>query len=339
MTTNTQASPPSTIDRERSMIIDRVRRLGLSSSDALLDPDCSIFTIPHVDGLIGYRFESSCAVVYGDPLCAPEDLEQLVCAFHQVCSDKGMHIIYMTASEKFANWAMGRFCNTKIEFGEELVLDPHDDPKANKGVKGSLVRRKVKHALKEGATVVEYIPDNAKIEEAMVNVGMAWLKGRQGPQVHISNIHIFNNRPGKRWFYVSCKGAIVAVVVLHQLQSRKGWLLNHLMFTSEAPHGTPELLLTSALETLASEGCHFVTFGASPANSLGDISGLSWIAERFARRMYWCINKIFHLSGRKKFWDKFQPKSERSYLLFSHSKIGWKELKALRRALNVTIFN
>ncbi|MEI8125033.1 MAG: DUF2156 domain-containing protein [Parachlamydiaceae bacterium] len=332
-----QAELPSNLTKERNTIVDRVRRMGLSASDAILDPHCSIFTLPGIDGMIGYHFEPTCAVVYGDPVCHDNDREQLVSAFHDLCKNKGMNIIYVSASEKFSRWAINHHCEALIEFGEEMTIDPHDDPKAHSGVKGSLVRRKVKHALKEGATVQEYSSPDEEIEKALEAVGKHWLSKRRGPQVHTSHIHIFDNRLGKRWFYLSHKGAIVGLVVLHRMDARQGWLLNHLMHTQEAPHGSPELLITSVLETLAAEGSHFVTFGPVTAERLGEIKGFGSFAKSVARTIFWCANRLFHLDKRRKFWEKFHPKSEKTYLLFASSRFGLKELDGLKKALNVSL--
>lgn len=324
------------VDTERQEIIKRVRRFGGSASDAVLDPGCSIFTLPNIDGMIAYRYAHSCAVVYGDPLCAKEDLEQLVCAFHQVCDEKGLNVVYVTSTEHFSRWALKRICKAMIEFGEELHLDPNNNPKDQTGVKGSLVRRKVRHALKDGCIVNEYIPSDLKLEEAIEKVGISWLQARQGPQIHTSNIHLFENRSGKRWFYVSHQGSVVGVIVLNQLQACNGWLVNHLMYSPEAPNGTPELLLTHALEVVAKEDCHYVTFGSVPSASLGEIKGLNPFARFMARAFFWIAHKIFHLGGKLTFWGKFHPRSKPSYLVFSSSSIGCKELRALMAALNVS---
>lgn len=320
----------------RDEIVRRVRQYGSSTSDAILDPTCLIFSLPTLDGLIGYRIDSSCAVVYGDPICAPDNRENLVDAFHKYCTENKLNVIYIIASEDFAQWAIKGRCGAMIAFGEELTIDPHDDPKARTGVNGSLVRRKVRHAIKEGTEIREYLPSDPAIEAAIERVGSLWLEGREGPQIHTSNVHLFINKEGKRWFYAVSNGNVVGTVVLNKLQKHKGWLINHLMHTKEAPHGTPELLLSHAFDTLAKEQCRYVTFGSVPASSLGKIEGLNPLSSNIARLVFKCVNFVFHLDGKKKFWEKFHPECQPSYLLFSRPKIGINEIRALARALHVT---
>lgn len=324
------------LEDERQLLIQRVRRWGGSSSDAILDPVCKIFTSPTIEGLIGYRVELNCVVVFGDPICAPIDRQLLVQAFHDYYKESH-NIIYVMASEEFSKWGIEHGCRALIEFGQELIMDPHADPRARQGTHASLVRRKVRHALRAGVQVKEYVGFDKKLEEAITQVGISWLQSRRGPQVYISHVRLFADRFGKRWFYAQQGDHIVGVLLLNQLQAQQGWLLNHLMITPDAQHGTPELLVVTALETLQQESCHFVTFGSSPAKQLGQVVGLSKSSAWLSRQGFKLANKLFHLHGHNMFWEKFHPESKPTYLLFHQSHIGWRELLGLSRALNVSL--
>lgn len=315
-----------------------VRKWGGSTTDGILDPTCQIFRIPGMEGLIGYRAENECAIVFGDPVCPEDQTKNLTQAFHEHCAKEHLKIIYLIVSEEFALWLIqNEYCKTMIEYGEELVLDPHEDPRKKTGVNASLVRRKVRHALHEGVSVQEYIPFDDRIEKGITLVGEKWLEARKGPQIHFSHVHSFNHREGKRWFYAEKNGEIVGSVILSRLEKHQGWLLNHLMFTPEAPHGVPELLVVTALEILSQEGCKYVTFGTVPARALGEIIGLGTFFNYLARGVYHIASILYHLNGKKKFWEKFHPESKKAFLAFKNSHIGLKEIIALKKALNATI--
>lgn len=241
----------------------------------------------------------------------------------------------MAVSEDFASWAMDHICKALVEFGVELFLDPHDDPRDHTGVYGSLVRRKVRHAQKEGAEVFEYRSANTILEHEMEWVASSWINGRHGPQIHISNVRLFSDRQGKRWFYATKEGKVVGVVVLNQLARCQGWLLNHLMHASEAPNGTPELLVMTALETLAKEKCHLVTFGTAVAPQLGSIIGFNIYIASLARILFLLITRFFRLQGSRKFWQKFHPHTKPLFVLFSRARIHWRDIGALMKALHV----
>lgn len=333
-----ELTEPSIHINQRTLILNKVREWGHSSTDAILDPSTKIFSVSEVDGLIGYRIVKGCAIVYGDPVCSPSDVALLTKRFHQFCDQQKKTIVYIAASEDFAKWALKHYCKALVEFGKDLFLNPQiDNPKKASGSYGCLVRRKVKHATNEGVIAQEYLTDDSQLEKAIEAVGTSWLNARQGPQIHISNVHLFNDRTGKRWFYATHKGQVIGVLVLNQLIHLGGWHLNHLMVVPNAPGGTPETLVMTAFETVAAEKAHYLSFGSITAPELGEVQGLGRLSSQIAYWAFKFANYFFGLQGRKGFWEKFQPRTAKTYLLFSRSIIGIKELNGLMCALNVSV--
>ncbi len=318
----------------RASIVELVRRWGGSTTDAVLDPAMQIFEHPGIAGFVGYRLELGCAIVFGDPICAPADRELLAKAFHRYTDSKRLRVIYIAASKAYAHWAIDNVCQSIIEFGEELVFNPPTDPRKNTGAYGSLVRRKTKQAHREGVAVCEYIAHDAALERAIEQVREQWLQSRRGLQVHISDAHLFTDRMGKRWFYARQGDRVIGVIALNHLQARNGWLINHLMVIPEAPNGVHELLMTSALETLEKEGYPYATVGSIAAAQLGEIRGLGKLASSMARLIFKIACKAIHLNGLNTFWGKFHPKSEPTYLIFSRKRIGIREILSLKRAMS-----
>jgi len=320
---------------DRLTPIEAVRRWGKTTSDALLDPSCHKFQIPSVKGFIGYRLQNGCAVVLGDPVCEEKDIPELVQAFHLTSAQQSMPVLYLIVSQSFAEWAMEHLTSTAIEFGKEMFLDPYHDPQNKSGTKASLVRRKVKHALKEGVTAEEYLPSDLEIERQIEEVGREWLKSRHGPQVHTSQIKIFDNRLGKRWFYARYEERIIGVLILNQIQVKQGALLNRYMVLPGVPGGVPELLISTAIRCLREEDCHFLSLGIVPSDKLGRIQGLNPLAAWICRTLFKVAVRLFRLRGHMGFWEKFQPEQEPCYILLSQPRFRLKELLALSQALNM----
>lgn len=315
-------------------IIDLLRRLGGPTTNAVLDPSTLIFKVPEIDGLLGYKIHFGCAVVFGDPVCADSDTLALMKAFETWCKEKRLKIVYNIASEPFAKFASQHGYLARIEFGQEIVIDPHHDPRKLTGNNASLVRRKVRHAEKEGVSCLEYVEGDLNIESKMETVADLWLKEKKGPQIYMASVSLFSNRPGKRWFYAKKGDEIVGVVMLNRLQKRQGWLLNHLMITPNAPGGVPEILVITAIDTLKNEGCHHLTCGSVPCDTLGEILGPSQTSIKVTRFIFHVAKKIFRLHGKYKFWEKFDPTLAPSYLLFHGKSIGIKPIGALIRSMN-----
>lgn len=321
--------------KEKTDIISYVRKWGGTSSEAVLDPASELFCLSEVEGFISYRIVRECSFVYGDPVCAFEDYDKLVKSFHKWNEENGRKVIYITATQRFKEWAMQHVCKASVECVKELYLDPFNDPRERKGDKGCLVRRKTKHAFHEGVEIKEYFGNDPKLEKAMEQVAVSWFKSRKGLQIHTSHIHLFEDRQGKRWMYAQKGNRIIGVAVLIRLEARQGWLLNRYMTLPDVPGGTPELMIVEILETLKKEGCHYLNFGIVPMEKLGRVEGLNNFSTLIAKISFSFANQLFHLQRKMDFWQKFHPDSESSYLLFSEPKIGISELFGLTKTLNV----
>lgn len=337
----TEPLPLRTMDgdesQEKTSWLEEVRQRGGANSAALLDPKTIVFSPPRNLGSIGYRRTPSCAVAIGDPLCSLEQRLPLIQAFQRHCKEEKLNALFVTISQEFATWAHDVLAFPSIEVGAEVILDPQSDPKKIANEHGGLVRRKVKHALKEGIVITEYLGDDnadAKLEGALEEAAGRWLSMRKGPQLFLSHIRLFDDRPGKRWFYAKKDDEIMGLVLLHELKAKKGWLMNHLMTTPQAPNGCSELLVTAALETVAKEGCHFVTAGMVPLAKIGNTYGFGRVSYYLMSAIYRMSLPLFRLQGRQKFWEKFEPDYEPRYMLLCERHLSISHLTGLYGALN-----
>ncbi|HEV8052403.1 MAG TPA: DUF2156 domain-containing protein [Parachlamydiaceae bacterium] len=314
-----------------------IHRWGSAMSEAILDSTCHTFSIPEIDGFIGYLVANdNCAIVIGDPICAEDKKPLLTQAFHKYCKENNLACIYFIVSEKFAKWAIDNVSKILIQVGEEIVFDPFKDP--TEGHKGYRLRNKLNHTKHIGLAVKEYLTNDTELEKSILNVGQNWVKARKGPQIYIGDLNFFKNRTNKRWFYLEDdKRNVIGMALLRGLQAHKGWLLKFLIVNPDAPRGASEQLVISIMETLRKEDCHFVTYGMVPADRLGDTAGLGVIAGTLAKLGFMAAKWIFHLEQRKNYWLQFHPQFEKSYLLFSSPRIGIKELRALSFAMKIDL--
>jgi lysylphosphatidylglycerol synthetase-like protein (DUF2156 family) len=318
-------------------IVRAVRKYGGQASDAILDSDCKQFILPGIEGFIGYKTASDCAVIFGDPITAETDFTSVLDAFFSSISTQFHNTIIITASKTLKELTFGKFVHAAVQFGNELHLDPFDDPLKLTGEKASLVRRKVRHASKEGVTVQEYLGNDPELEKEFEELAVSWRNSRKGVQIHTSQIKIFENRLGKRWFYAVKDGKVIGVLLLNKTESTDGFLLNRYLVLPHAPGGVPETLVIAVLNALREEGCHHLSFGSAINLSTRNIEGFSPVQSWIAEKTLQLSDSLFKLSQRQSFWEKFHPESEPSYILFQNPKIGLKEIFALCKALNVSL--
>jgi lysylphosphatidylglycerol synthetase-like protein (DUF2156 family) len=323
----------ATLQRQR--LIEIVRKWGDVNTDGLLDESCKLFSIPDVEGLIGYKIESSNAIVLGDPVCAPEEKSILATAFQNYCESQKWGVVYTIASQEFADFAVENMSATSIEFGDKFIFDPQNNPLEHSGHLAVLVRKKVKHAAKEGITVKEYLQHDPDIEQGISEVANTWLQKRHGPQIFLTRSNLFNDRQGKRYFYAERKGKIIGLLMLNAMEAKKGWMLNNLMIIQGTPSGLSELLVVAVLQAIAEEDCRYAAVGPLVGKELGKITGLNEINATFIRWLFKLLKLVFRLDGQTTFWAKFPHAIEGCYLVFPKNNLGFSSIKALLQAFNV----
>ena len=181
-------------DHEKDYVIECLQRWGSATSIALLDPRCTIFREPSLDGVIGYRNEAGCAVIFGVPLCAPENMKDLVHSFYYHCNEQKKIVIYVAVPEKFMDWALDNGSSSALQIGDEIILDPHYDPKSGGGRYQRLLRGKYNQSIRHKVIIKEYTDNNPALEKEIEEVGARWLRNRRGPQIYLLDVNIFADR-------------------------------------------------------------------------------------------------------------------------------------------------
>lgn len=302
---------------------------GSAASEAMFDYPCQFYQLPHLTGIIAYRIEYKCAVIFGDPLCPPSELTELTEAFHEYCHSLHLNVIYIAVTEKFARLAL-EYCHILIEVCEELTFDPQYNPI----LKSHRLHHRMDKATKHGLTFHEYIPFDQQIENSLLDIGIQWKKAKKGPSLHLGHLNFFEHTEGKRWFYVKDGEQITSMAMLSQLDVQKGWLLKFFFTLPNAFPETSEFLMISLLTFLRKEDCHFLTKGIAPIDEIGEVKGLGY-SSPLVKYAYKTISYIFKFKKHKEYWQRYFPQKTPSYLLFSNPKIGFNEIRALLKVLRM----
>ena len=165
-------------------IADLIRRFGSSSSNILLDKQCHHFETAGIDGVIGYKSFSGCAVVLGDPVCSAEDSVALIEAFRKHSVAQGWHTVYAVIGPRMASHFRSQGLGL-LEFGVDQVMNPLISA-SPQGYNRDL-RKKLKRARHAGLVVLEYQPytlRDASLESQLNHLAKTWLLNRRGPQAY-----------------------------------------------------------------------------------------------------------------------------------------------------------
>lgn len=322
---------------EKKLVVPYIQKWGRAPSIAVLDEACKIFYTPGIDGIIGYREEAGCALVFGDPFCDPHDMPLLVEAFHHYFTAQKKTIIYLLASEEFKNWALQHnYIQSTMIMGDENIVDPTIDIKTLQGRRASVVRNQYNQASRTGMIIQEYTGYNPALEKEMHDIGLIWLAQRSGPQTSLLSVNIFSDKANKRWFYVHHNNKIIGVLVLNRLDAYSGWAINMLLVAPHVPKYTSEFILVSVLDILKYEQCHFLSLGTLPCETLNNrMQGFGRVTTFLACTIFQLTKKILKLNSRQQYWQKFNPQKKPSYLLLNKHGIGIREAIGILRAFNI----
>lgn len=317
--------------------VDLVRQYGGVVSHAALDPSHSTFRLPDVDGLVSYLLVCRCAVVQGDPICAPEHKAQLADAFADYCASKGWSILYVTASASLQAYARERGY-VSMEYADLLMANPLDDPEA--GAEARHLRQHLNHARREGVLVREYLGEpDAQMEAQAQAACEAWLGGRHGLQMYLGRPRLFDDPVGRRWFIAEQEGKVIGFLSMLRVGCSECRSLINIVFSSpQAPLYTNELMVATALQSLREESVGSVCLGVGPLAKLGRIEGCDAVVEFLSRKFYRLAEKLMHQHDKTLFWEKFRvTQREPLYLLFQSPNIGLREVYALLRSLHFSV--
>ena len=120
------------------------------------------------------------------------------------------------------------------------------------------------------------------------------------PMGFLVQMHLDSAIDERRFFTAYRDDGLVGFVSMVPVFARKGWFIEDLLRSPDAPNGTPELLVDAAMRTAAADGSTYVTLGLAPlAGEIGP-----WL--RLARRTGY---PLYDFRGIQAFKAKLRPQS------------------------------
>ena len=139
-----------------------------------LAPENLHFLTPDGEGLVNYRLTRNVAVVLGDPVCAPQDIEHVMRSFLDFCKRHKWHVafyqVYPQHLDVYHSLKLRAF-----KMGEEAILNPQTF--TLKGSALANVRTSCRRAEREGVTIQWYegVPPTEVIQQ-LEQLSHTWLE-------------------------------------------------------------------------------------------------------------------------------------------------------------------
>jgi ergosteryl-3beta-O-L-aspartate synthase len=305
-----------------------IANYGDASNTSWLEPRTEIWRDDHTGAAVGFVPQDGFAIIVGDPLCEMAQYTMIITHFlTYLKKNRSLKPLWLLVGPAVETVLAERFNWRTFSVVAELRLDPA------KASDDGEVQRKIRHAQKEGVKLSDIslggpVPDDLK-EKTDKRV-VDWHANRKGKQVHLTDIHLWQDMEHRAYhFAYDSEGTVVAVVAIAQLAPQHGWQIKYALDFPGAPSGTIEYIVTHALKGLAAAGETNVTFGGGASNKFTPGHNLKGTRVKVLSKAYHAIMTELRLTAKSEFREKLGAQEDPVYLCYPPKGLGPMGVKAI----------
>lgn len=315
---------------------DLIAAYGDSTNTSWLDDRYTVWRHLPTGAAIGYvPAKHNYGIIWGSPLCAPEDMEQVLHGWLEHCDEIKLKPIWCCATEHVAEILNKRYRWKALS----CVAESRVDPNKYMGSDESNIAKKIQQAKKAGlkVTILDKEPSQELKEELDKRIE-EWSNKREGTQMHISDVSgaaLVKDAKHKRFFIARDKdGKLDGVVVLARLSPEHGEQIKWSLQFPGAVSGTSEYLLSETMKAASSSGTHTLTFGASAASKIIPLSHESGLSLKVLSKAYESIVNSGNLLNKSDYRKKFNLKEEPLYICYPKHGLGTRGISAVMETVS-----
>ncbi|KAK1219266.1 aspartate--tRNA ligase dps1 [Marasmius sp. AFHP31] len=336
---STQIDPPQTMEQaNEAMPLEKlIANYGDASNTSWTDDRYKVWRHLKTGAAIGYVPSKGFAIIVGDPLCDPKQFVEVINDFLPWVKKEVGKPIWMLVSAEVEGILGGEYGFKTLT----CVAEDRTDTVDNRAREDAAVQKKVRHAKREGVKVIETKQGELPPEDIVKKVDeriKEWTAERKnkGKQMHLTELAPWRDYEHRLYFvgvtYENGGDAKVhALVVLTQLSPQHGWQVKWALDFKDAPSGTIETTVLTALDAAAGTGAHCVTFGAGASSSLAPHHGFNSrnLIVKSLEHLYQVLATEFKLYGKSEFRQKMGAVEDPVYVCFGKGAMGVRGVRAL----------
>lgn len=299
-----------TADRENfEQARDLVLKYGWNTTCfQIVNPGMQYWFGPDADSVVGYVSSGNVRVVAGAPVCSHKDLHTVTSQFESDAQATGQSVCYFGAESRLEKLFLGTADHSFVLLGAQPVWRPSAWPDIV--ARHSSLRAQINRAKNKGVVAAEWSIENARNNERLSECLNVWLASKGLPPLHfVVEPDTLARLENRRVFVATADDQIVAFLVLSPIPERSGWLTEQFPHRPGAPNGSVELMMDTAIRSLAADGYEYVTLGLSPLSKRAKITpfdnpmwlkmGLAWMRKHGQR--------FYNFDGLDRFKSKLMP--------------------------------
>jgi phosphatidylglycerol lysyltransferase len=284
----------------RQRVLSLLRRFGYSANSFQVLQDQFAYWFYGEDACVAYVDTGRAYVGAGSPIARADAYEQVALGFLEHARAQGRRVAFFGTESPFVR----AVSFPSILVGTQPSFIARDW--CDRSNIASDFHRQCRRARAKGLHVTRLSTSNATPEEfrtshsELQHLMERWLKSKPLPPMgFLAQLQPFGFPAERRYLIARVAQRAVGFAVMTPIYGERGWLLESLVRSPDAPNGTIETLIDSAVTSVIDAGDEFVTLGVTPL--AGDISA-SWL--RAAKRLG---APLYNFAGLERFRGKFEP--------------------------------
>lgn len=295
--------PPDLVwQRSRELIL----RYGYNATAyQILNPGIKLWFSHHYPAVVGYVEAAGRRIVAGSPV-GPRNAIAAIAAEFAAAGRRP--VCYFDVGAEFAELLVAEGKTGLMLLGAQPVWDPHDWPARLAG-KSSL-RAQINRARNKHVQVQAWSSERAAGNRQLQACLNAWLGSRGLPTLHfLVEPQTLSALQDRLVLVAERQGQVCGFLVASPIPLRRGWLIEQIVRSPQAPNGTTELLLDGAMRSMAARDARCVTLGLSPLSVRADVSQPDqplWLQATLAATRSFG-QRFYNFEGLDAFKAKFRP--------------------------------
>jgi phosphatidylglycerol lysyltransferase len=307
----------SPTEEEMARAKSLTQQFGCSSLDFFKTySDKFIFAPPEINSYISYRVSRNFAVVLETPVAENRDaMKNCIIAFSKYCYENGLKEIYYRVPKESLS-LFSELSRKSLFLGQEGVVDVNAF--SIEGGEKKSIRNALNKIAEQGYTThINVPPLRDGLIQKLKTVSEEWLKLTERSEIIFSQ-GMFVEKEIKQQTVITVENReekIIAFLNIIPDYVKNEGTYDLLRKTADSPNGIMDFILIELFKYFKAKGVQYVNLGFAPMSGLDDPHNFTEKSMKFA---YEKIRSFSHYKGQRDYKEKFNPKWNDKFLIYSN---------------------
>lgn len=308
---------PYNSEEDKELAKGILNKYGSSTLDYFKTyPDKFLFFSEDRDGFIAFKVTRHFAFVLENPICKDEEASiKLIKSFDQFCEENGFVSIYYRVPLQSLEFYL-KLGKKSLPVGEEAIVDLSGF--TLEGGKMKPMRNAINRLTSDGYEIkINVAPIKEGLLQKLEQVSDDWLKELNKKEIAFTQ-GVFDRSILKTQTILTLEDKeekVYAFLNIIPDYAPGEATYDLIRKSSDAPHGVLDLLIVNTLLYLKGQGFQSANLGLAP---LSGVEGVN-LTEKAVKYAYENLKAFENFKGLRKYKEKFLPKWEQKYLIYSHN--------------------